>query len=167
MKKVLAIFLAFIIGLSMSAQIQNKLLGFTLGSTTKAEVYENYKNEKHFMEKSDSYSVGGTIEFAGQKWNITTFTFYHDRLLSVQFSLIDLGTSISIMDSTWDYLRLTLLDKYGDFNYYSTSEYLLFQDDQTHLALSYTYSGNNKALTLIYSDRALREQKRQAEEDEL
>lgn len=167
MKKVLAIFLAFIIGLSMSAQIQNKLLGFTLGTTTKSEVYEKYKNENHFLEKSDSYSVGGTIEFAGQKWNITTFTFYHDRLLSVQFSLIDLGTSISIMDSTWDYLRLTLLDKYSEFNYCLTSEYLFFQDDKTHLALSYLDSGNNKALSLIYSDCALKEQKRQAEEGEL
>lgn len=167
MKKVLAIFLAFIIGLSMSAQIQNKLLGFTLGTTTKPEVYEKYKDEKHFMEKSDSYSVGGTIEFAGQKWNITTFTFYHDRLLSVQFTLVDLATPISLMDASWDSLSLILLDKYGDYNYYSTSEYQIFQDDQTHLALSYTYSGNNKALTLIYSDRALREQKRQAEEDEL
>ena len=167
MKKVIAISLAFIIGLSMSAQIKNQLLGFTLGSTTKAEVYEKYKNEKHFLEKSDSYSVGRTIEFAGQKWNITTFSFYHDVLMSVQFSLIDLATPIPLMDSIWDSLKLTLLDKYGDYNYYSTSEYLFFQDDKTHLALSYLYSGDNKALSIIYSDSALKEQKRQAEEDEL
>ena len=167
MKKVLAIFLAFSIGLSMSAQIQNKLLGFTLGTTTKTEVYEKYKNEKHFRENSSGgYSIGD-IEFAGYKWDITTFRFYHDLLLSVQFSLVDLATPISLMDASWDSLSLILLDKYGDYNYYSTSEYQIFQDDQTHLALSYTYSGNNKALTLIYSDRALREQKRQAEEDEL
>ena len=167
MKKVLAIFLAFIIGLSMSAQIQNKLLGFTLGTTTKAEVYEKYKDEGRFRENSSGgYSIGN-IEFAGHKWDITSFRFYHDRLLSVQFTLIDLATPISLMDASWDSLSLILLDKYGDYNYYSTSEYQIFQDDQTHLALSYTYSGNNKALTLIYSDRALREQKRQAEEDEL
>ena len=166
MKKVLAIFLAFIIGLSMSAQIQNKILGFTLGSTTKTEVYDKYKHEKHFQERSEGYSVGG-LEFAGQKWDITSFNFYNNQLSNIQFSLVDLGTPVYVMDSVWDYLRLTLLDKYGDYNYFSTSEYLFFEDGKTNLAISYKYAGENKALVLIYSDSALKELQRQSEENDL
>ena len=47
MKKVFVIFLALIIGLSMSAQIQTKFFGFKLGTSTKSEVHNKYKNEKN------------------------------------------------------------------------------------------------------------------------
>ena len=37
----------------MSAQIQNKILGFTLGTSTKYEVRSKYKYDKGFNEDSD------------------------------------------------------------------------------------------------------------------
>lgn len=167
MKKVLAIFLALIIGLSMSAQIQNKFLGFTLGTTTKSEVSNKYKNEELYLETENDINVG-YLTFAGQRWDVVTFQFYDNKLLSIQFYLTEPASSITLMDLVWDNLRDKLWNKYSE--YYrdnSTSDFIMYFDDKTALSLSYRYTSGNKGLGLFYRDRALAKQQSQAEEDEL
>jgi hypothetical protein len=167
MKKVFAIFLALIIGLSMSAQIQRTFLGFALGTTTKSEVYNKYKDEKYFLEYDNGDYAVGALEFAGQKWDVTTFAFYNNRLLSVHFALLEYSTPLSILDSKWDDLKARILNKYGDYNYYFDSEYLLFTDNKTRISLSYLYATDTKALGLMYTDEALKEQQRKEEDSDL
>ena len=89
MKKVLAIFLAFIIGLSMSAQIQNKLLGFTLGTSTKYEIRNKYKNERSFSEE-DSFIMVRDIRFASQHWDYVAFYFFENKLIFEDEEFVEL-----------------------------------------------------------------------------
>ena len=99
MKKVLVIFLALIIGLSMSAQIQNKILGFTLGETTKSEVYNKYKNEPLFVEDESGILGIGGLQFAGQVWDIVSFEFENNSIsasmsnegLKINFKIKNIG----------------------------------------------------------------------------
>ena len=65
MKRFFIIAIALFFGVSMSAQIQNKILRFTLGTSTKNEVIDKYKNEKIFVEEGYDICVGN-LEFAGQ-----------------------------------------------------------------------------------------------------
>ncbi len=168
MKKVFAIFLALIIGLSMSAQIQNKILGFTLGSTTKSEVYNKYKNQELFSADDDGTISVGNIVFAGQKWDLTLFCFHNNKLLYVQFSLAEQMTSLSIMDSVWESFQNKLWNKYSNYAVDSQrSDMIFYTDGITRLSLAYMYISNGKLLALQYADINLSEQKSQAEIDEL
>ena len=168
MKKVLVIFLALIIGLSMSAQIQNKPLGFTLGETTKSEVYNKYKNEPLFLEDETGLIGVGGLQFAGQTWDIVTFEFYNNRLFAVQFFLTEPQTSRQLMDVLWDNFQLNLLEKYGEY-YYDNSkpDFKLYSDGKTDLSLSYQYLSGNKGLSLRYCDRTMAEQKNKDGIDDL
>lgn len=165
MKKVLAIFLALIIGLSMSAQIQNKFLGFTLGTTTKSEVYNKYKNEKDLIVEGDDIYVGD-LKFAGQVWDITTFRFYNNRLMAIQFSITDRNTPESLMESTWEIFKGKLWNKYSDYYFTSsTSDFILYSDGNIDLTLSRSVVG--KGVNLLYCDCVLREQQKISEDSEL
>ena len=167
MKKLLAIFLALFVGLSMSAQIQRTFLGFTLGTTTKSEVYNKYKDKKYFLEDENGNYVVGALEFAGQKWDVTTFYFYNNRLLTVNFALLEYSTPLYVLDSIWENLKARILNKYSDYNYYFDSEYLLFTDNKTRLSLSNLYASDTKALCLMYTDEALIEQLKKEEDSNL
>lgn len=165
MKKVLAIFLAFIIGLSMSAQIQNKLLGFTLGSTTKSEVYNKYKNEELFTANGDDIGVGD-LKFAGQTWDVTIFRFYNNKLMLVQFSVTDGMSPLSAIETVWESFKQKLMKKYDTYYLYSsTSDFLSFSDNITHLSLSRFVYGTG--VNLLYYDIALADQQSVEEEGEL
>lgn len=115
MKKALAIILSFVFGLSMSAQIQNKLLGFKLGKTNRSEVYNKYKNDQYFMENADGSICTSDINFAGHDWDMVTFHFVDNKLSSVAFSDIETETPIQIMESMWSNLKDKLWTKYSSY----------------------------------------------------
>lgn len=154
MKRIFIIAIALFIGLSVSAQIQNKILGFTLGTSTKNEVRDKYKNEIIFAEEGDDIYVGN-LEFAGQTWDITNFRFYDNKLLYVLFSISEPSTPSDIITSAFESYKVKLWDKYSD--YYikdcSTSDFIMYTDNKTYLALTFS-----DGLSLIYSDCALSEQ---------
>ncbi len=167
MKKVLAIFLAFIIGLSMSAQIQNKLLGFTLGKTNRSEIYNKYKNDRYFMERADGSICTGDIKFAGHEWDMVAFTFVDNKLSSVAFSDIETETPVSIMESTWQNLKDKLTKKYSQYYEKTTYDMILYSDDNNKLGLSFSETSGRMLLMLYYTNIALNLQQIQADEDEL
>ena len=169
MKKVLAISLALIIGLSLSAQIQNNLLGFTLGVSTKYEVYNKYKDEVKFtVDEIGTISVGDIV-FAGYKWDYTSFSFYDNKLESIHFFNTEPFTPEQIMQLMWERLRTSLLNKYSDYlQTDSTADFTYFLDGKIDLVLSYSgLSSNEKSISLNYYDHSLRLIRMQAEEDEL
>ena len=167
MKKALAIFLAFIIGLSMSAQIQNKLLGFTLGTTTKAEVYNKYKNESNFIADGDEYYLLDT-KFAGSKWDLVSFYFFHNKLAGVSFADLEHSTPMQLMESIWTDLKDKLRNKYSNYLIPTSPDMILYSDGITNVSLKLTDLGSSgMGLILYYSNRALTEGKMDEEEGEL
>lgn len=167
MKKVLAIFLAFIIGLSMSAQIQNKLLGFTLGTTTKPEVRNKYKYDKGFNEDSSGDIFVKNIRFASNDWDYVHFHFYNNKLSSVDFSNVEPFTSIPIMESRWYNLKDRIYNKYGDYYLRTQSSMIMYSDGVTSIALNLSDDTGGMILMLYYSNDALIRQELQAGDDEL
>ena len=167
MKKVLAIFLAFIIGLSMSAQIQNKLLGFTLGKTNRSEVYNKYKNDTYFIEKEDGSICSTDVTFAGHEWDMVVFNFVDNKLSAVAFSDIETETPVKIMESTWKSLKERLWNKYSKYYENTTDDMILYSDDTNKLVLRFSDSTGRLLLLLYYTNIALTVQQMQAEEDEL
>lgn len=170
MKKVLAIFLALIIGLSMSAQIQTKILGFTLGTTSKATVLNQYKTK---ITKA-GYSAGETyriqdVSFAGQIWELAYFVFVNNKLYRVSFQSTDDNIPTSILDLNWENLKKSLNKKYSQFyqNNSSTSEVKEYSDGITYLSLRYEYYMDCMVLSLSYTNEYLLHQKVKAAEDDL
>ena len=169
MKRTILILAAIIIGLSMSAQIQNKFLGFTLGSTTKSEIYNKYKNAELLkVDEMGDISVGNLV-FADTRWDFTTFNFYNNILYSVQFSLSEELTSLALMNSAWDSFNTKLWNKYSD--YYiannSTSEMKIYIDGKIGLSLFYMGEPFRRIMGLQYLDINLYLQRSQAADDEL
>lgn len=166
MKKVFAIFLALLIGLSVSAQIQNKILGFTLGTSTKNEVKNKYKYHQNFREEDRDIFIN-FVEFAGNDWDFVHFHFYKNKLASVDFSNIAPYTSPQILESRWSNLRDRLYNKYSAYYVNMNGSMLLFSDDVTNVALKLSDETGSLMLMLYYSNDYLMKQEVQAIDDEL
>lgn len=167
MKRILTIFLAIFISISSSAQIQNKLLGFTLGTTTKTAVYNYYKNNHTKVIKNNDDYVVEKVKFAGQVWDYTFFSFHKGKLYSVYFNKSDFFTSLAVLDGLWEHLSTTLMNKYGDYCLNTSSEKIMFSDGKTDVSITYNYLDGHKGIGLMYTNRGLRVQKDEADDNEL
>lgn len=167
MSRIISLFVSIIIGLSLSAQIQTKFLGFTLGSTTKSTVYNKYQHEELFNEDEKGDISVGHLVFAGTKWDVTTFYFFNNKLCSVQFYLSEPLTQASLIESTWESMKTKLWDKYS--KYYvesSTPKMIMYADDMTYMGITFI-DQSYIALSIQYYDITLLMQQNQAEADEL
>ena len=170
MKKVLAIFLALIIGLSMSAQIQNKFFGLTLGKTTKTTVY-NYlkKNNIKFTTTEDGDYRARKMKFAGEVWENVWFSFYNGIFYSVYFQTSEDYKSIELMDVIHRKLDNSLKNKYAIYYdpYESRSDKIVYSDNVTRVGLTYNYFEGVKHLGLMYHDLDLFYKQWESDADEL
>ena len=167
MKKVLTIFLLLTICLSTSAQIQRKILGFTLGSSSKTAVY-NYLKKNHikFANTEDGEYCAYNIKFAGQIWENVWFSFYNGMLYNIEFTISEFKTPIKTLDIIYSRLSLSLKNKYSYYRN-SSSEDLKFDDNVIEITLLYRYTENIKSLRLMYSHIPSWNRKIISEEDEL
>jgi len=159
MKRIITIFLALFIGLSMSAQIQTKILGFTLGTTNKSTVLNQYKTKiKKASYAEDTYDLQN-VEFAGYKWDLVSFAFHKGKLYAVYFTMSSSHTPVSIIDLSWNSLKNSLYNKYS--RYYSnrsTSNTIEYSDRKTEVILmKKTYQGKG-FLSLTYRDKYMYQQ---------
>ena len=164
MKRILAISLALIIGLSLSAQIQNKILGFTLGKTTKSQVCKSYKKNYMFRELSDGNCIVFDERFAGYEWHNVQFSFYKGILYKVRLEDHNQYDN----KTTWESLKKSLNKKYGKYFISEIKEdeitdAIFYSDDKTALKLS----SNVFMTTLQYIDIEIAKQKIDDEESEL
>ena len=145
----------------MSAQIQRTFFGFTLGTTTKAEVYNKYHNEN--LETFHQSSPNGNCclnyaTFGGYNDWTVVFSFYNDKLYSVRLSHIDPLYKISSS------FNRTLDKKYS--KYYikkeSTEYDKVYLDDKTIVELII-----GSYVELSYTDYSLWRSKINADESDL
>ena len=170
MKKVLAIFLALIIGLSMSAQIQTKILGFTLGTTSKTSVLNHYKTRITRVNHNadETYRIQD-VNFAGLIWDYAYFAFVNDKLYRVSFQSSSNNIPASLLDLDWENLKSSLNKKYSQFylSNRSTSEIKEYSDGTTYLTLNYEFFMDRMILCISYSNEYLLHQTVKAAEDDL
>ena len=155
----------------MSAQIQTKILGFTLGTTTTTTFFNQCETDitrVNYNTTEEIYSIQD-VSFAGYIWNYAYFTFVNDKLCTVSFQSTDDSIPTSILELNWENLKTSINKKYSQFylKNSSTSEMNVYSDGITFLFLKYEYLMDCMVLHLSYTNKDLVHQKVKAAEDDL
>ena len=151
-----------------TAQIQRKILDFTLGVTTKTQVL-NYLKNHHFNYSlnEDGEYVVQKITFAGHNWPIAYFSFYKGKFYCVDFRDSDSFTPAETLELVWKRLNNSLNKKYSIYSISTKDDYIEFSDNKTNVSLDHRYSFGGKTLAIMYYDIYLVNQKYTCEESEL
>ena len=153
-----------------TAQIQRKILDFTLGVTTKVQV-QNYLKSHHYKYhlNEDGDFIVEKVTFAGHNWPAAFFCFYKGKLFLVDFRNNDDFTPVETMDLIWERLSNSLKKKYSNYSFSSSKDdgSLNFSDHKTRLTTNYTYLFGSKSLHIMYYDEYLFGQKYESDESEL
>ena len=166
MKRILTIFLALIIALSMSAQLQNKPLGLTLGSATKNHVLNHCQNNNQTVVGNDDDKIIATsAKFAGYDWTCFTFYFHDNKLCSVDMCIV------SPHKAMWNNLKESLNKKYRKYyiSKISNTNRIVYSDGNTAIFLEYSPRDGqvSPSINLRYTDVYLLNQKFSGVENEL
>lgn len=141
----------------MFAQIQTKILGCRVGTSTANEVMAilnqqgynvyvleyNQFSRDYFKCGDYSFQIYGSILFGGVRWDYVTFTFICQKLYSVAF-----GNNSNTSNNAYAKLFSDLKNKYP--NYYKPEKsggFEHFRDNYTEITLSRVV-----VLTLTYSN---------------
>lgn len=154
------------------AQITNKILGLTLGVSSKALVKQIISDYKLTAKVQGSDVIGctapNTFEFGGFNWTSIVFTFYKGKLCAVTF----LNDKSPASGEAFDSLKITLYDKYSNYltrndSYSNGNKWIEYDDGKTTLSLSYDFRNYRHNVGLLYCDRALFDMKTESDKSEL
>lgn len=166
MKRILTISLALLFGLSLYAQIQNKPLGLTLGSTTKNQVINHCQNNNQkIVGNYDDRIIATSAKFAGYDWTCFTFYFHNNKLCSVDMCIV------SPHNAMWNNLKESLNKKYRSYyiSKISNANRIVYSDGNTAIFLEYSPRDGqvSPSINLRYTDEYLLNQKFSDAEKEL
>ncbi len=146
--------------LILTAQIQRRILGQTIGVSTKNEVFESLQDKKAYYHNVNGYEAVciDNTRFGGYCWGIVCFLFYYDKLSHVLFTSPE-GDSIKI----WSDLKETLSTKYKEYIVEDEEDNQTYIDRYTILSTHY----RNGRAALCYGDKELVKARGDDENDEL
>lgn len=145
--KILFVVLFLLCANTLFAQIQTKILGCRVGTSTANEVMailnqqgysvcvvEYNKFSRDYFKCGDySFQIYGSILFGGVRWDHVSFTFIGQKLYSVSFA-----ANQNTANNAYDKLFSDLKNKYS--NYYKSEEssggVKYFRDNYTEITLS-------------------------------
>ncbi len=152
------------------AQLQRRFFDFTLGVTTTAEVVDYFKKQgKEIEKREDNNYYVMYLEFGGNNWLGTSFSFYKDKLMSISFFNSELKSSRQSLEMSWERYQLVFSRKYSDYYDSKMSDDMMkvYNDDLTSVYLIYKESVGGKAMSLVYEDKKLSDEKREMNDNEL
>lgn len=159
-RKTCLIFLLFF-SITISAQLQNKILGYTLG-ISQFDYVNNNLNAKGIdclAWTSGKIEIKNTLSFGGYNWDYTELNFVGKKFSSASF------TAYSFSRTQYEKLRNVLVSKYLSYqkptktsNGYGYGDTVTetFQDSKTTIVLFYNNNGSGY-VSLTYKDRKLTE----------
>lgn len=151
-----------------TAQIQRKILDFTLGVTNKAQVINHLKSHRFkYSINNDGDIVVDNVAFAGHNWPGVFLNFYNGIFYLVSFRDNESFTPKEIMESVWKRIRNTLNSKYHIYLESSNENEIEFSDNKTTVSLKYEYIIYNKSLSIMYYDVNLFIKKIKSDDSEL
>ncbi len=170
MKRTISICLLLLCVLSSSAQIQRNFLGFTLGESTKEQVYNELVKQNFDVwgdPNFDTYVVNDHIPFAGYIWTTLSVSFYNNRLYNITF--IDGDSTTEALIDKFIQINQSLNKKYIDYLISDATTVKHYEDSDTHIMLQCDYSSisSKVQLSLTYAYMPLLKLKKSQEEDEL
>ena len=168
-RQLLLLMLALLCSLGMSAEIQRKFFGLTLGVSTENDVIEYFDGKGIEVTRASLTSVEvEDIKFGGYMWSTVVFDFFEDKLASVFF--LNWGDDISSKKERWNDLNEKINEKYK--LYYvpdkSSDESKMYMDNETAFFLRKNVSEyKNGILSMVYRDVKMTVDSLQKDEDEL
>ncbi len=168
MKKILFTLILSLLTLTMSAQIQRKFLGNTLGVSTYAQVKANMTQKGYRLAESSDKdcAVYDNVKFAGYDCKNVYFYFYNNKLKSVMFVL---GQSFQkeSFNSDIEVLRNKLIDKYALYKVKNDDYEINFTDGNTSIIVGCPLIEDYYTLTIGYMDNELMRETYKSNNDEL
>ena len=170
MKKLLFTLILSLLTLTMSAQIQRRFLGCTLGVSTPAQVKANMAQKGYRTPDTSNKGcyIYDNVNFAGFSNTQAYFYFYKNKLYLVSF-ILDHSFLGDSFDSQIDLLREMLLKKYSSYVFKSDYYDLVLNDNKTTNTLKRMFLNDTGLyiLTLMYMDDKLSDEKEKSNSDEL
>ncbi len=163
MKKIILILIMMAVCLTGYSQLNNKIWGLTLGSSTRQQAKNVLQAKGYpFDEFDEGATLGvfldGGISFGGVTWDFVFLQFYNNTLYSIGFNKEDDG------DYWFDVLKEKLDRKYDYYRNTEEIDKVSYRDDDTWIICFYN---EENLLRLIYSDTLLMELAMGDEDDEL
>lgn len=157
--------LTLCISISSFSQIQRKVLGFTLGITTKTAVASYLKTNhiKYSLVKGEYCAEN--VRFAGVVWEYVWFTFYNGKLYNVDFSVSDDAPLKEIRYRLEESLKNKYSIYYNDAE--STRDNIVFSDGIVEVGLRDEYSRETRIVSIMYTYLPILDQSVKADNDEL
>ena len=171
MKRTISIVLLLVCVLAASAQIQSNFLGFTLGETTKTQVYNHLRDTNiKFYQDEEGICCAENVKFATIDWDYAKFTFFNDKLYKVEFSFLDDGKRIAKLTSVYNKLTELLPKKYWRYANGKTfgDKFMEFSDNVTTVTFLYSdFFFRKFQIKLDYTDISLLNAKKAFEASDL
>lgn len=138
MKRIISIVLLLVCVLAASAQIQRNILGFTLGETTKTQVYDYLKENQYNITDNpikDGCMINTKVEFLGYTWAKVFISFFDDKFYSVSFYDDDEYALPAMLKERFTKLSRTLNLKYFYYFQDDQEDSKYYSDDKVYLVL--------------------------------
>lgn len=167
MKRTISICLLLLCVLASSAQMQRKFLDFTLGESTKTQVYKFLKRHHYeFSEYSDkSGFLINDLKFAGYVWPFAIVKFHNNTFYGIAF--YDNKLDEKMLYSRFDLLDSSLKHKYSDFLILDTKTKKQYTDGIVHASLQCEYRSTDFLLSLTYLYIPILRQQNEEQESDL
>lgn len=161
MKKLILIVFALFVSITSFAQIQKKIFGCTLGTTTYQQVEKilesNYRNP--WFDGSRTILEFDKIEYGGYYWSDVTFTFHKKVLYSVTFKGSNY-TSTRNCPNDFTELESDLRKRYGQ---YENSEG--YDDGTVVIKTSFYQKDKYQSATIVYEYKPFSKEKQKENEN--
>ncbi len=165
------LFLMLVICIASSAQITNKILGLTLGVSTRTQVLQAISDNKlHIRERGTDIiaCTSNSFEFGGYSWSFITFNFYKGKLYAIAF----LTDRYPTCRENFSGLTIALKEKYEKYltrndSYGNGDRWVEYDDGKTTVSLSFDFRNNRYNGGLLYCDKRLMDMKSQKDKSEL
>lgn len=163
MKKIISLTLMIITALAINAQINTRILGVTLGQSTKQQVRSAMKQKGYrcieFADGGLGIQPRNGLYFGGQLWEVVFFWFYNNKLSTIGFEFKGYNS-----DEYFELLKEKLYNKYSKYYTQEMEETIFFEDNKSRIILDVE---DGYILRLDYSNKRLSALKEQSQENEL
>lgn len=158
-RKFLFMLLCLFVSIQTNAQIQRNFYDLSLGTSTQKEVKRYFKsNKKTITMKSNDEIFVKDLKFGGHIWPYTVFRFYKEKLKDVSFYDEEVSGK-EALDLFWIALSFNIQDKYLEYadKKFSNDNLKYYDDGETTLMLTHIKTQEENEITLMYSDKKMRD----------
>lgn len=169
MKRYILLLVIAACNIAAYSQIQNKILGSTLGVTPKSTVIQRLKSRGYKINYVEKNTIRiDNVSFGGFTWASAYMDFHNGKLYVVDFSDSEFFTPKKSLNLRYESLSQSLDKKYSAYKE-PEDDYATYSDGKNYVRIKYEYSEitHNWGISLMYINVALQESSVKESESEL